>query len=91
MNHFSQLLLSRTKHYLVTRCYSAHYRACLLSAWNLVLRWHTYFADLAVKKKLDDNSFLACVDEWIEDLLAFVSALSPHMCGVRLRKIMMKG
>jgi hypothetical protein len=91
MSNFSQLLLSRTEHHLLTRCYSAHYRSCLSSAFTLALRWHKYFADLAVKKKLDEASFLACVDEWIEDLLAFVSALSPHACGVRLRKIMMKG
>lgn len=89
-DHLSKLILNRVYSWLIFRCSTAHDRACLSSAWNLVTNWAGYFGELAAKQNLDDATLIDRVDRWIEDLLTFVSYQSPHVLGVKLRKTLMK-
>jgi hypothetical protein len=86
--HLSKLILARVRSWLIFRCSTAHDRACLLAAWNLVANWSGYFGNIAAKQKLDDTTVINCVDRWIEDLLAFVSYQSPYALGVKLRRVL---
>lgn len=87
--HLSKLILTRVYSWLVFRCSTAHDRACLLAAWNLVTNWSAHFGNIAAKQNLDDATLIDRVDRWIEDLLTFVSYQSPRALGMKLRRVLL--
>jgi hypothetical protein len=88
-DRLSKLILDRVYSWLVFRCSTAHDRACLLAAWNLVANWSGHFGNIAAKQNLDDTTVINCVDRWIEDLLVVVSYQSPRVLGFKLRRALL--
>ena len=85
------LIASRVREHLLARTSSAHRNACLFSAWNLMTNWCNHFGKIAAQQRVDDETILARVDKWIDNMLAFVECQSPHVLGVKLRTMLMKG
>ena len=85
------LIASRVRDWLLTRLGSAHERACLFAAWNLMTNWRNHFGRVASHQRVADEVILDRVDKWIENMLAFVECQSPHVLGVKLRTMLMKG
>lgn len=85
------VISARVHESLLAHVRTAHDRACMFAAWNLMVNWRDHFGNIAARVGLDERELVKRVDRWIDALLDHHTYQSPHVLGVKLRTMIMRG